>query len=566
MLKNIKIIFKLMLCFGIVIGLSTIVVIVSILNIQKASNSTQNLYNRPYTDMHDMWAIRKDMVTVEKALYKAIATNDEIKTQKLIDENIAAAKSVIEEVERLKIAFSNNDKKLALINNIESLFKNSAAPIRKDINELILKGEKEKALEKIENEYEVVFNKTNEYIKELFELVNTNAIEFTDEAKKSSNDSILQSVSLLLLSLLISVLIIIILTKTLMKPINQMDIAINELSKGNLNVDIDYRADDELGSLAHNIRKTIRQLKEYIADINFVLQEIANKNMNVNVDSKFLGDFLPIKESLNTIIIFCNDMLYNTTSVANNVKKSSNEMTDISQSLAISSTNQSDYLNELVVSVEEINQFVSDTANNAQSVNNITQESVKIISVANEYMNKLLNAIDEITFQSQQISNIIKVIDGIAQQTNLLSLNASIEASRAGEHGAGFVIVASEMGKLANESSLAAKNTFDLIKKTIDVIENGSSLSNETATILEDVVNSSIEAGKLVNQISESCMKQSDFLNQISESIQHVSELGDTSSQTAQECSATSEKLLSQSELLMKMLKTYKLKPQNLVK
>ena len=165
----------------------------------------------------------------------------------------------------------------------------------------------------------------------------------------------------------------------------------------------------------------------------------------------------------------------------------------------------------------------------------------------------------EITEKAGEISKIIKTIDDIAFQTNILSLNASIEAARAGSAGKGFAVVADEVGNLAKKSQQAAQNTAKLIEDTIAAVDRGANYTNETAASLQKVSDSFAQINDIVSQISAASEEQNGSVQRISKGIDQISSVVQTNSATAEESAAASEELSSQAATLENLVDHFRL-------
>ncbi len=343
------------------------------------------------------------------------------------------------------------------------------------------------------------------------------SISNNDINKKATQITILL-LTIALISITITIIIVVQLLKKMLKPIDKLIIAAEDISNGNLEINIHSNSNDEIGILSKAFETTITSLKRMIYDISDILNNIANNNLNVQTQVEYKGNFEKIKVSLDNIIENLNITMKNINESAEYVASGAEQMAIVAQTVAEGAIEQSNSIEELSTTIAEISNEVVEGDNQ---------------------MLLMIDAMKDISKSSTKINEIIKTIDGIAKQTNLLAINASIEAAHVGEAGKGFSVIAYEVRNLANESAEAAESTTMLIQNSIDSVINGNKITNETSKLLKLIVTST---------------------KQITEMISQISEIVENNSATAQESAATSQELSSQSQILKETVKKFKLK------
>ena len=347
--------------------------------------------------------------------------------------------------------------------------------------------------------------------------------------------------------------------ETILEPLRAVEDVAKELTEGNLHSTLEYRSEDEIGRLAHSMRKSIRILGSYVDDIGRAMKLFAEGNFDVQPEVEWKGDFVGI---LNSFMMFeksIADTIKGIQNVSNEVSSAAEQVASSSNDLADGATNQAAVVEELTATVAGVSEQVEKNSQSAKEISARVDELGNAIMESNGKMHEMVDSMNEISDASKEIDKIIATINEIASQTNLLALNASIEAARAGEAGRGFAVVANQVNVLADQSAQAAKESSALIESSVRAVEKGMVIAGRTAAQLETVADSSKVITEEVTNIAETLETQTSEIQQINEGIEQINDVVQTNSATAEECAASSEEMSSEAENLREMIRKFKI-------
>ena len=346
--------------------------------------------------------------------------------------------------------------------------------------------------------------------------------------------------------------------ETILEPLHAVEDVAKELTEGNLHSTLEYHSEDEIGSLAHSMRKSIRILGSYVDDIGRAMKEFSEGNFDVQPEVEWKGDFVGILDSFMQFEKSMAETIKGIQTVSNEVSSAADQVASSSNDLAEGATNQAAVVEELTATVEGVSEQVEKNAKSAKEISNRVDELGDAISESNGKMKEMVDSMHEINDASQEIDKIIATINEIASQTNLLALNASIEAARAGEAGKGFAVVANQVNLLADQSAHAAKESAELIETSVKAVEKGMVIAGQTATQLEDVAESSKVITGEVTNIAETLETQTVEIQQINQGIEQINDVVQSNAATSEECAAASQEMSSQAESLRETIRKFK--------
>ena len=363
--------------------------------------------------------------------------------------------------------------------------------------------------------------------------------------------TVLAVVSILIIALLIFVILKTV--RRMIRPLADISTDMHSFSEGSLSIDVDIHSDDEIGQLADSIRSSTHTLREIILDMAHVLKEISDGNLNVEVTGQYTGDFTAIRDALEQILLSLNNALGQINTVADQVSSGAEQVSTSAQELSLGASEQAGSVEELAATINEISRHVSQNALNALEASRDAGAVKNEADAGNQQMQELLAAMDNIVRSSREIRKILKTIQEIAFQTNILSLNASVEAARAGAAGKGFAVVAEEIRSLAAKSAQASTNTNTLINDSLTAAEAGAKIAAETAQAIQKVMEGVDKVATSISSISSASQDQSDSIHQVTSGINQISDIIQTNSATAEEGAAASEELSAQAQLLKEL-------------
>ncbi len=382
----------------------------------------------------------------------------------------------------------------------------------------------------------------------------------------------------------------------LINSINQMLSDTLVLGKALAEGRLDYRSDaskhqGKYKELIETFNKAIDSIAEPLAETSTVMDYMREGDLTARVIGEYAGELQKLKENINNTAEQMASMLLNISSSAEVTASAAAEISSIAETLAASAAENSAQVDEIATAIEEMSRTISENAMGATRAAEVAENNKKIaveggnaVQQTVDKMGEIANVvkvsaekIEKLGESSKQIGEIISVIDEIADQTNLLALNAAIEAARAGEQGRGFAVVADEVRKLAERTTEATKQIANMIKgiqreteeavramqQGTNEVSSGIVLADKAGKALQEIVHSSQEVLDMINQIASATEEQSSTAEQVAKNVSSISQVTSDTANRVQDIAKSAEDLAKQTELLRTMLEKFKLRRES---
>ena len=502
-MKNLKISSKLILLISIFLIIISGSDLYTISSLRKVNASVGKLTKNALNVKHLKIIGDEYNIVIGRNIMKA--NMGQISKQQAI-QNIYQSQNVIKEHWNEYLKTNITGEEFRLKNELQTTMNTMVNPfIQKVLNIL---NEENDTLNKLDHLIKKEYFKNIDVLDEKIEQINQIQLQDADIIERQS-ETIYSGVrsfsrSLLFIGLIVGLILGIIIIQSINKSIKEANEAVLHLAQGNLTYEIKVNNKDEIGQLLLNLNETYEKLRNTVSQI---------------------------LES------------------GRNIGSASGGVSSASQELSQASSEQASSTEEITSSMEEMAANIQQNTDNALKTNEIAQEGFEKTKTGSK---KIFGTIDAM----KNIAEKINIINDIAFQTNILALNASVEAAKAGEHGKGFAVVAEEVRNLAQASKEAAKEISVVVK-------NGLKLADESNEILNVLLPMLEKTSFMVKEISYASKEQNSGLNQINNAIQGLNEIVQQNAAASEELASSSEELNAQSQMLVDMMSFFKVgKPE----
>ncbi|MCK9395521.1 MAG: methyl-accepting chemotaxis protein [Methylobacter sp.] len=310
--------------------------------------------------------------------------------------------------------------------------------------------------------------------------------------------------------------------------------------------------------LSSGINELTDVIDSVFNDINRVMECMSQGDLTSAITNDYQGVYAECKNNINGSLTNLSNFIIQIRDAADFIDSSSQEIASGNNNLSGRAEQQAASLEQTAASMEQLASTVKNNARNTVHANEVVNAASQLAQKGGDVVNSAITAMQEINDSSNEIAEIIGVIDEIAFQTNLLALNASVEAARAGEQGRGFSVVATEVRNLAQRSANAAKQSNDLIQNSMQKVRAGTAFVNETGAALTEIVNSVAQVGEIVSQIAYASGEQTAGIDQVNHAVAQMDDITQQNAALAEQAAAGSIAMSEQSSNMTQLLSYFK--------
>ncbi len=509
-LKNASISRILMMSYVTIIALFVVSICVSIFGVHQNSAMTTAFYERPYQVSKSTISLRNTIEQISIYLKQCLISEDPSEREQLIVDIEQLA--IEREVEYNAVA--TNFKADPDVLNQFSLASESLLSVHNKVVDEIRAGDIDQANTLFQQSYLPQKNATLGLADDIVEAAEQKAVEYSQD---TTYVEIATSVIIILIGLLTIGLIVVLwrrISHAIAVPVGEIEGMAKRVAEGDLTALVVPRSDNELGALAASMNKTVASLRLMVERLKETVEQ---------------------------------------------VERSSSQMRNGSQTVAQGSAEQAMSIEELATSVQDITQVVEENNESVIVANESTADVLSAVEHSNSQISRAVEVIADIKVSTRNISQLANSIEDISFQTNILALNASVEAARAGDAGRGFAIVAEEIRRLATQVSEASRAADELAVHAADSVESGSALIEDTSANMESAVAATESVKEMMSAIAQASTQQLEAVSQIQESMDSLSDVVQENSAASEESAVIGEELAEQARSLKQLIDRFTL-------
>ncbi len=557
-MKNLKVKKKLWSMFFVLILLMMIPMAVNSIGLGRITDRYRTFVEQNYLAEIYVYNIRLEMDTGVKNILLAAEASTSADMENYLASAEESLNQVGEYIEWFKTSYEGDISKILEYDDVRLQAVDLRPEIFEAIRENTPKGDARAA--QLLADYNKTLEQAGAKITEFAQQLSVNSKDMFTRSMGVKEGIVLFQKECFVVAIILSAIMVAVTTKAVLKPIQEIDHAIDKMRSGDFSAEITYTSRDELGHMAENMRAMLISLREITHDQMKMMMGMAEGNFAVKSkdESIYIGEFKILYDAIQEIKKRLGETFVQVQQVARLVTAGSDQVSAGAQHLAHGAMQQASSIEQLAATITEITQQIKDTAEFSEGSREDTLRIQKEAAKSNEDMQELLKAMGDISENSAQISKIVKTIEDIAFQTNILSLNAAVEAARAGVAGKGFAVVADEVRNLASKSADASKSTAALIENSLSAVQRGREITDKTAESLTRVIADINKVAESITHIAQEAMTQANSVGQISIGVDQISGVVQTTSATSQEGAASSEELSSQAQVLKHLMSQFR--------